>query len=46
MSAKQDAEAWAETVSGFGSKRELRYEPVGGLNPKGAPSALCPRSCQ
>jgi hypothetical protein len=42
MSATKDAEAWAEIVSGLGQKRELRYEPVGGLNPKGAPSALCP----
>jgi hypothetical protein len=42
VSAKEDAAAWAETVSGLGTKRGLRYEPVGGLNPKGAPSALCP----
>ena len=42
MSAKDDAASWAQTVAGLGGKRGLRYEPVGGLNPKGAPSALCP----
>jgi hypothetical protein len=42
MSAKQDAEDWAAIVAKFGSKRQLRYEPVGGINPKGAPAALCP----
>ena len=33
---------WAAVVSSYGSSRELRYEPVGGINPKGAPAALCP----
>jgi hypothetical protein len=42
MSAKSDAQAWAETVQAVGKKRGLRYEPVGGINPKGAPAALCP----
>jgi hypothetical protein len=37
-----DAEAWAQTVEALGRKRELRYEPVGGINPKGEPAALCP----
>jgi hypothetical protein len=41
MSAKQDAEAWARTVAGYAAKHDLRYEPVGGLNPKDAPAALC-----
>src|SRR5882757_9170280 len=42
MKAKQEAEDWAATVAKLGSKRRLRYEPVGGINPKGAPVALCP----
>jgi hypothetical protein len=42
MSAKDDAQAWAETVRGVARKRDLRYEEVGGINPKGAPEALCP----
>ena len=33
---------WAETVKGLAVKRGVRYEPVGGLNPKGGPVALCP----
>ena len=41
MGAKQDAEGWAQTVQDYGKKNELRYEPVGGLNPKDAPPALC-----
>src|SRR5919204_27854 len=42
MSAKQEATAWAEAVRAVGRKRGLRYDPVGGLNPKGGPAALCP----
>jgi hypothetical protein len=42
LSAKQQAEAWVEGVQAIASKRDLRYEPAGGLNPKGAPVALCP----
>jgi hypothetical protein len=42
MSAKQEAAAWAETVREYGAKRGLRYDAVGGLNPKGGPPALCP----
>src|SRR5947207_7789590 len=42
MSAKEEAEAWAEIVRGVAKKRDLRYEPVGGLNPRGGPEALCP----
>jgi hypothetical protein len=41
MGAKQDAAAWAETVSSYAAKNDLRYEPVGGLNPKDGPVALC-----
>ena len=42
MSAKDDQQAWAETVQALAAERELRYEPVGGLNPVGQPAALCP----
>lgn len=41
MGAKQEAEAWAETVRKFGERQELTYEPVGGINPKDGPVALC-----
>ena len=40
--APEEAQAWAATVAKLGEKRGLRYEPVGGINPKGAPAALCP----
>ena len=42
MSAAEDAAAWAEAVSSYGAKHELRYDPIGGLNPVDAPPALCP----
>ena len=42
MSAKGEAEAWAETVQAVGKKRGLTYDPVGGINPVGGPVALCP----
>ena len=42
MSAKDEASAWATAVQGLAAKRGLRYEPVGGINPKGGPVALCP----
>ena len=41
MSAKADAEGWAQTVSSFAEKHDLRYEPIGGINPKDGPVALC-----
>jgi hypothetical protein len=41
VSAKQDAQAWADTVRTYAQKHDLRYEPVGGINPKDAPAALC-----
>jgi hypothetical protein len=41
VGAKQDAEAWAETVRKHGERNDLTYEPVGGINPKDAPVALC-----
>ncbi|MGH2954429.1 MAG: hypothetical protein ACRDK9_10510 [Solirubrobacterales bacterium] len=33
---------WAELVSGLAERRSAEYEPVGGLNPKDGPAALCP----
>jgi hypothetical protein len=41
MSAKQEAEAWAETVRKHGEQDGLTYEPVGGINPVDGPVALC-----
>lgn len=40
-SAKQEAQDWAETVRKYGERHELKYEPVGGINPVDAPVALC-----
>ena len=37
-----NAEEWADVVRGLADKRGVRYEPVGGINPKGGPVALCP----
>ena len=42
MSAEGEAQQWAEIVSDLASERALRYEPIGGINPVGAPVALCP----
>ncbi len=42
MSGKAGAEEWAGIVSGLATERNLRYEPVGGINPKEGPVALCP----
>jgi hypothetical protein len=42
LSAKADAREWAQIVSSYASERGLRYEPIGGINPKGGPVALCP----
>ena len=41
MSAK-NAEEWAQAVQGLAKKLDVRFEPVGGLNPSGGPAALCP----
>lgn len=41
MSAKQEAQEWAETVSTYGERQQLKYEPVGGINPVDGPVALC-----
>ncbi len=42
MSAKDEARAWAETTKALAAERGLVYEPVGGINPVGGPTALCP----
>jgi hypothetical protein len=42
VSAKAEAEEWAETVRALAEQRGARYEPVGGLNPVAGPAALCP----
>ena len=42
MSAKTEAQEWAKAVEDLAAERNLRYEPIGGINPKGAPVALCP----
>jgi len=41
MSAKQEAQDWAEAVRKYGEQRALKYEPVGGINPVDGPVALC-----
>ena len=41
MSGKQEAQDWADVVRGYGESRGLTYEPVGGINPKDGPVALC-----
>ena len=35
-------EEWAATAREVSEKLGVRYEPVGGLNPRGGPAALCP----
>lgn len=42
MSARDQAAAWAEAVASLARQRDATYEEVGGINPKGAPVALCP----
>jgi len=42
MGAGSDREAWVEAVRAVAADRGLRYEEVGGLNPRDAPPALCP----
>lgn len=36
------ADEWAAIVAALAAEREARYEPVGGLNPRSGPVALCP----
>lgn len=42
MAGVTEAAAWADIVRGIGEERDVRYEPIGGLNPAGGPVALCP----
>jgi hypothetical protein len=42
VSAADDAEAWAGIVRERAETHDLRYDPIGGLNPVDAPPALCP----
>ena len=41
MSAKQEAQEWTQIVSDYGERHQLKYEPVGGINPVDGPVALC-----
>ena len=41
MSGTQEAQDWADTVRRYGERHALTYEPVGGINPKDGPVALC-----
>ncbi len=41
MGAKSEAQEWAETVAKYGERHQLKYEPVGGINPVDGPVALC-----
>jgi hypothetical protein len=41
MSASGEAEEWAAIVARYGERNSLTYEPVGGINPKDGPVALC-----
>lgn len=42
MSAGGERKSWVAAVRALGERRGLRYEAVGGLNPRDAPAALCP----
>jgi hypothetical protein len=42
LSATAEAEEWTAIVEDLAEERRLRYEPIGGINPVGAPVALCP----
>jgi hypothetical protein len=42
VSAADEQKAWADTVQSYAAAHDLRYEPIGGLNPVGGPVALCP----
>src|SRR4051812_3760411 len=41
VSGKQEAQGWADAVRRYGERNGLTYEPVGGINPKDGPVALC-----
>jgi hypothetical protein len=40
--AGDDAAGWAQAVKDLGERLGVRYDAVGGLNPRGGPPALCP----
>ncbi len=42
MSAADERAAWIAAVQAVAAERDLRYEAIGGLNPRDAPPALCP----
>jgi hypothetical protein len=42
VGARDDAAGWAQIAQEVAARRGLRYDAVGGLNPRGAPAALCP----
>ncbi len=42
MGGEVSAADWASTVEGLAADRDLRYDAIGGLNPRGGPAALCP----
>jgi hypothetical protein len=42
VSDKLDAGGWAALTQDVAKRRDLRYDAVGGLNPRGGPAALCP----
>src|SRR3954447_4900311 len=42
MGAMDEAQAWSEAVQSIAKERDLKYDPIGGLNPVGGPAALCP----
>jgi hypothetical protein len=41
VSGEGTAQDWAETVRTYAERNDLRYEPIGGINPKDGPVALC-----
>jgi hypothetical protein len=42
VSEKLNAEGWAAIAHEVANRRDLRFDAVGGLNPRGGPAALCP----
>jgi hypothetical protein len=42
LSAPDDAQAWSEAVQALAKDKGVRYEEIGGINPRGGPAALCP----
>jgi len=42
VSARSQARGWLASVRKLAEERGVRYEPVGGINPRNGPAALCP----